>query len=160
MRKVIDSNVDYENDLDCIQTNVLLAFKLYEFVFNLKLKQDLDAGREINTQPLTSNLSSEADLSFYINRWEDYRNFWKMKLTQAEVDEYKKHFNVEGHMYDISKVNTLQDFQSDYYQTALKNPLCFKPALFLAELYTEYSRKYPKVTANLLRKLTFGSNTL
>jgi hypothetical protein len=146
VKKVITSQVDYEKDLDCITLNIFVACKIYEMVYNLKLQQEIEAGKEVDVRTFTSNLSKEADFDFFINRNEEYRKFLNMDLTQPEVDDFKKFFNVDSVMFDFGQIKSFDELiEKDLYQTGLKNPLCFKPVLFLAELYTEYSRKYRTV---------------
>ena len=143
--KILSSQVDYENDLDSIGNNIFIALKLYEMVHNLKLKQETDNDND-NMKTYTSNLTKDSDFSYYISRYEDYRKYFNIDLTEDEVDEFKKNFNIDNVSLDFNDINSFEELMDkDKFQTGLKNPLSFKPILFLAELYTEYSRKHRNV---------------
>ena len=114
-------------------------------IHNLKIKQDAENDNE-NMKMYTSNLTKDCDFIFYISRYENYRKFYNLELSQEEIDKFKTNFNFQNEYLDFNQINSFEDLiEKDKFQTALKNPLCFKPILFLAELYTEYSRKYRNV---------------
>jgi len=137
--------VDYESDLDSIVGNMFISFKLYEMVHNLKLQNDKEKGNE-SLKNYIQNLSKDADCSLFIKRNDEYRTINKIELTQEETEEFKKHFNIDEQCMDFSMINSLEELmEKDVFQTAIKNPLSFKSILFLAEIYTEYSRKYRSV---------------
>ena len=137
--------MDYENDLDSILGNIFIAFKLYEMVHNIKLQNDRERGKQ-NLDPYIRNFSKNSDFTLYIKRNEEYRKMNKIELTQDELDEFKKNFNVDNICLDFSTISSFEELmEKDLFQTAIKNPLSFKSILFLAEIYTEYSRKYKNV---------------
>jgi hypothetical protein len=155
MNKILGSQVDYENDLDCIVGNMFISFKLYEMVHDVKLQNDKEKGHE-SLKNYIQNLSKDADCSLFIKRNDEYRKMNKIELSQEETEEFKKNFNVDEKCLDFSMINSLEELmEKDGFQTAIKNPLSFKSILFLAEIYTEYSRKYRSVRYCLMQEAEF-----
>jgi len=152
--KLKSNIVDCNNDFDSILLNTYTSLKQLDIIHQININNNINQEKQGSQDDIPvsnkDHFSKGADLYYFIKRFKQYSERCNEKFTKDEEKEIKSYINKDKLNISFSKdIHNINDIiAKDTYFTSVKHPWGIIHVLFLAELYTENSQKYKKVSSN------------
>jgi len=155
----LDSQVNYESDLDSLLPNLFISIKLNHSNY---INKDYHLNTENN---FSRGMSLENYLilykPFFIHVISNLPDIQQEKLEKDKEKELRAFQNINIKVIEMEEIQEFRDImEKDEYFSAIKNPDSIKTILFLAELFTENSKYYKEVLLYIIfilnRKVNFS----